>query len=369
MRQHRSEYDPGANDDRASNGEASAPGGAESLYHWWFSALPTFFGIDGARMAATAAGTPADDGRTASAEPARTLFPVDRIADSLALTGELLNAFYAHYLRALAAGRADDAVGAFEQLVQGQIKALRARFTRYAEAAPVAAQRAAPGVASLGPSLQGLTANAGRINPLAEMLQPLALNVDRAYGGLFDALGLGSLREFQSALREMARAGVDHQRAQAGYLEAVSGALVKGGESVLSRLSEMRDQGESVDTLAALVRLWAQSTDQAMHAAMQSPRALESSAAVVRAAARWRQEQQRAVAVASSALNVPTRAELDEAYREIQDLKRELRRLRKSGVHADDEVRPAAPARRTPSQRAPAATRRTGAARGAGRRR
>ena len=36
------------------------------------------------------------------------------------------------------------------------------------------------------------------------------------------------------------------------------------------------------------------------------------------------------MAIASEALNVPTRAEVDDAYREIQELKRELRRMRKS---------------------------------------
>ena len=77
------------------------------------------------------------------------------------------------------------------------------------------------------------------------------------------------------------------------------------------------------------MRLWARAADEAMHTAMRSPDALEASARLVRTATRSRGQQQRVVAIASQALNIPTRAEVDEAYREIQELKRELRRLRK----------------------------------------
>ncbi len=66
-----------------------------------------------------------------------------------------------------------------------------------------------------------------------------------------------------------------------------------------------------------------------MHGAMQGPDALAASADLVRTRARTRQQKQRIVAIASEALNIPTRAEVDDAYREIQELKRQVRRLRK----------------------------------------
>src|SRR5688572_11215607 len=100
MRQDGSEHDPAARADGATNGESSAPSGATSLYRWWFDALPAFFGIDGARMAENAAGTAADGGAATAEEPAQMPFPIDCIADSLALTGELLNALYGGYFKA-----------------------------------------------------------------------------------------------------------------------------------------------------------------------------------------------------------------------------------------------------------------------------
>jgi hypothetical protein len=128
----------------------------------------------------------------------------------------------------------------------------------------------------------------------------------------------------------------------------------------------MGKNGESVDSLLGLVRLWSRSADEAIHAAMQSPQALEAAARLVRASTQTRLQQQRIVAIASEALNVPTRAEVDDAYREIQELKRELRRLRKSiGAASANAVpvpvasTPIAPAPSRAAKRAPAAKRKT----------
>ena len=92
------------------------------------------------------------------------------------------------------------------------------------------------------------------------------------------------------------------------------------------------------------------------------------SARLVRAASRARQQKQRVVAIASEWLNIPTRAEVDDAYREIQELKRELRRLRKSAARPPATPVPAVTvnqdhgsttALQRPRSRPPAAKRKT----------
>jgi hypothetical protein len=164
---------------------------------------------------------------------------------------------------------------------------------------------------------------------LSEVMKPLSLNLERTYGGLADAFGLASSRELQQALRDMAAAAMAHRQAQAEYLGLVAGALAKGNDALMTQLADMGRRGEWVDSVKSLVRLWARAADESMHNDMQSPGALDAAARLVRTATRSRAQQQRVVAIASQALNMPTRAEMDEAYREIQELKRELRRLRK----------------------------------------
>ena len=168
---------------------------------------------------------------------------------------------------------------------------------------------------------------------------PLLTGMERTYGALADAFGLGSTRELNDAWGEVMRTAIAKQSAQAEYLVIVNEAWRRGTERFLLQLTEMAGRDERIESLLELIRHWAKAVDSAVHEAMQSEQGLQATANVVRAATRHRQQLQTAVGLVSEALNIPTRAELDEAYREIQELKREVRRLKKS-------ARPAAQSRR-----------------------
>ena len=155
-------------------------------------------------------------------------------------------------------------------------------------------------------------------------------NFERVFGGLLDAFGLRPTRELEQALREMLLAGGDQQRAQAEYLGLVGQACATGTKAFVRELQAMGARGERIESLIAFIRAWTRAIDGPLHEAMQSERGLQATAKVVRAATAYRSRLQKAVALACDALNLPTRAELDDAYREIQELKRELRRLRKA---------------------------------------
>lgn len=305
--------------DKDDDSRDAAPG-AEQLYRWWLGALP---GLFGGREAAP----------DAAAQGGRAPFPADQMGQALKLTQHWLSTLYEGYLRHLVTSHSGDQLRGFEQLVAEQVSGMADRLVGFGQAFS-----GRPNLAELNARLTGA--------PLAafgEALKPLGLNLERAYGGLADAFGLAPLRDLEEAGRDMALASLAHRQAQLEYLEVVAEALQKGAELLTVRLAELGQRGESIDSMLGLVRLWARTTDEAMHGAMQTPRALEASARLLRASARSRRQQQRVVAIASEALNVPTRAEVDEAYREIQELKRELRRLRKPVPAAPEAVVAAAP--------------------------
>jgi class III poly(R)-hydroxyalkanoic acid synthase PhaE subunit len=168
---------------------------------------------------------------------------------------------------------------------------------------------------------------------------PLAAGIERTFGALADAFGLGPGRELSSAWVEAMTAAAVKQGAQAEYLLIIAEAWRKGTEQVVAQLVEMGARGEGIESLLTIARLWAKAVDGAMHDAMQSERGLQATAGVVRAATRHRRQVQKVVGVISESLHMPTRAELDEAYREIQELKRELRRLKKSRLPASQPSR------------------------------
>jgi hypothetical protein len=153
------------------------------------------------------------------------------------------------------------------------------------------------------------------------------------------------MREMQEAWVELGEAETERRAAQAAYVALAAKAWADGTRGLIARLEQMRQNGEQVTTFLGFVRLWAREADAAVHKAMQSEEGLAAAAFAVRATGRQRAALQRLVALASHTLNVPTRAEVDDAYREIQELKRELRRLKKGVPH--DEVETKARSRKT----------------------
>jgi len=320
-------------------------GGSDALYAWWLDLIPALFGASGAKARDPKAQTEGNDG-------SRSPPGVAHVPQALEMTRQLITPLYQGFLQALLANPQPER--AFGTLLEQTLSHLRS------------ASRSLADMATTMPSQQGALPIgwnflADPVSAFGEAMKPLSLNLERAYGGLADAFGLAPSRELQLAGREMLQCAFAKRQAQAEYLGLAVGALAKGAEGTLARLREMGQRGESVDSLLALVRLWARSTDEAVHAAMQTPEALEASAKLMRVAMRARKQQQRVVAIASEALNVPTRAEVDAAYREIQDLKRELRRIRKSGgprVREPAATGSAAPvAAKRPRTRTPAAKR------------
>jgi class III poly(R)-hydroxyalkanoic acid synthase PhaE subunit len=329
--------------------DLDAPEDAEPLYAWWLNLI------------ASLAGGPAPTAPE-SADTHPPPFPVAQVSEALHLTQQLLGPLYQGYFQSLLAHPdPGNAFAAFQERIHEQLE-------KASEALGGFAQTLVSPQATI--SSEGWNLMKAPMEMFGQALGPLSLNLERAYGGLADAFGLAPSRKWQGASLEMAAAAVEKQQAQAEYLSLVVGALAKGSEGLLARLRSMGQKGEKVESLLALVRLWSHSVDESMHAAMQSPKALEASARLVRAASRARQQKQRMVAIASESLNIPTRAEVDDAYRGIQELKRELRRLRKSvairpalptpaasgvAVHQDHGATPATPRTRS---RPPAAAKR-----------
>ena len=286
--------------------DASAQG-SDPLYGWWFDAVPNFLkGLVPATGADTA---------TSALNGAAAPVPIAQVEQALGLAQRLMRPLYDTLFQALVLNEPGEAFDWIEQSLQDRMGDLTDRLTTMNQA---------------------LSGQPAPFDALAESMKPLSLNLERAFGGLADAFGLASSRELHQALTGMAAAAVAHRQAQAEYLGLVASALAKANDALVSQLADMGQRGESVDSVKALVRLWARAADESMHAAMRSPNALEASARLVRTATRSRAQQHRVVAIASRALNIPTRAEVDDAYREIQELKRELRRLRKPQASEDE---------------------------------
>ena len=172
---------------------------------------------------------------------------------------------------------------------------------------------------------------AGTKNPLLDAME-------HTYGAVSDALGFGAPRAFQKSMREIIAAGIERERAQADLLARLNTAWPRIGEGVGKRLTELASEGKSPARLIELLRVWTTVSEQVFHEILQSPEGLAAIGGFLRATTRYRIEVNRIIELLSEFYNIPTRAEVDEAYREIQNLKRELRALRRSLPSASIEA-------------------------------
>lgn len=297
-----------------------------SLYTAWFNAVPQAFR---AMLPAGAAGV--QPLAAVESGQAPLSFPVDQVDKALKVLDGVLTQLYQSYMPLLAQGN----------LAEGPVKALASAGTEMLNRmleATANAGAALPGLQSLsgfaqlaGPwsaLLPALVPGAQQeSHPGAELLQT---GMERAFGGLGDAFGLRPMRELEEACREAIQASVSKRHAQLEYLAVVAQAWSAGTQRLLQDLNAMGARGERVESLLVLVRLWAKAIDAPMHDAMQGEGGLAVTAKLIRASSEHRQHLQKAIKLASEALQIPTRADVDEAYREIQELKRELRRLKRS---------------------------------------
>lgn len=162
-------------------------------------------------------------------------------------------------------------------------------------------------------------------------LQPVQQNIERAFGGVVDALGGGPLRAMLTAIGALATSEFQRMSAATQLGVVVATAAPRAAFEITDAVAETirkRAAEGAAPTPIQLMRSCAVAAEGVLHQTMQSERGLVAVAQLVRASTTSRRRINDAISVASSAVNIPTRAEVDEAYRLINELRRELRQQR-----------------------------------------
>jgi hypothetical protein len=281
-------------------------GGAQSVYDYWLGMLPQFF----AQMGAAVPPSVKADSPTASLP-----FPADQVARAAAMTSDALQSLAQSYAPTL------QSAGVPGLLAQWAAAAMAAAGNAMPASTPAAwlpLQQMQKAWADFGNQMVGGTT------------QTYTTAFDRTYGALGDALGLGPMRKLQAAGQEIMAATLAQNETRAAYAMLVQSAIAAGVQKLLQRLADMAQHNERVDSVLALMRMWAVATEEAVHETLQSEHGLQATAALTRAGLACRRKTQGFAAIIADTLDMATRRDLDDAYREIQALKRELRSMRSS---------------------------------------
>ena len=288
--------------------------GVNAVYDFWLGLLPQFFAQFGAPYAAIGAATNASN-------PMSLPFPADQVAKAATMTQSALQSLAQAYAPMLQAAGGPGLLGQWTSTLPFVLPMQQALSAKPVDLAAMMGTMMAPMT----------TAMSGPAATIA---------FERTFGAVSDALGFGPMRKLQAAAQELMSASLEQNEARTRYAMLVQGAFAAGFDALLVRLAGMAKSGERIESVLALLRLWAVATEEAVHGVLQSERGLEATAAIARAGLAYRRKLQGVASIVADALDMATRRDLDEAFREIQELKREVRALRTPPAEASS--RPAA---------------------------
>jgi len=173
-------------------------------------------------------------------------------------------------------------------------------------------------------------------------------------GKLTGAPAIGYTREFQEKVTRAFEAWVEVRRAEVDFRTELVNTGFRALEGLLRELVEKAEKGEKIDTFRALFDLWVATAERTYFEIASADSFAEIQGRLVNAAMQHRIRERELMDAVMKSLHLPTRRELDDAYRHLHDLKNEVRTLRKEVATLKAAPAPATVPAAAPASAAPA---------------
>ncbi len=186
----------------------------------------------------------------------------------------------------------------------------------------------------------------GQVSPLDRLLQMNA-EMHPAFAGVGEMPRVGLTREKNAKFLRYADAAADMQRSGAKYQSEITKGLSKAVERTIEKLAAMAEKGEKITSVRELNSLWYRTADATLVDTFNGEEFIAIQNELTLAAMAFKRSQRDVTELFLQALDIPTRTEIDDAYKTIHDLKREVRQLKKAqAAQAARATKPAPRARR-----------------------
>jgi len=166
-------------------------------------------------------------------------------------------------------------------------------------------------------------------------------------GRLTAAPAIGHTREFQEKVTRAFEAWVDVRRAEVEFRAELVNTGFRALEGLVRELVEQGERGEKIESFRGLFDLWVAAAEKAYFEVASTESFAGIQGRLVNAAMQYRIQEQEVTEAVLKGLHLPTRRELDDAYRRLHDLKGEVRALR-GEIAQLKAVRSPAPASEAP---------------------
>lgn len=173
-------------------------------------------------------------------------------------------------------------------------------------------------------------AAAGNGSALLEMTNLYWDAYERTFGRCLESPSLGHTRELSQDLIKGFHVWVDSRRASFEYQILLAEAWGRAFEQYMRQLVSLAEKGEPVQSLRQVLYVWIDVIEDVFTGLFRSEEYLQRQSQLVNTVTAYRLIERRLVEAFSKTSHLPTRSELDEAYKRIYELRRELRELKKT---------------------------------------
>jgi class III poly(R)-hydroxyalkanoic acid synthase PhaE subunit len=125
-------------------------------------------------------------------------------------------------------------------------------------------------------------------------------------------------------------AWLDYRRASFEYQVTLGETWIHAFEEIMRRLVTQAEKGETVPGVRKLLFLWVEVVDHTFTKVFRSEEYIRLQGQLVNAATAYKLREREIVDAFLKASHLPSRSELDEGYRRIYELRKEVKELRKA---------------------------------------
>ena len=161
---------------------------------------------------------------------------------------------------------------------------------------------------------------------------------ERTFGRLLESPSLGHSREMNEDLLKGFDAWLDYRRASFEYQVTLGQTWIQAFEEIMRRLVAQAEKGETVPGVRQLLSLWVEVVDHTFTEVFRSEEYILLQGQLVNAATTYRIREREIVDSFLKASHVASRSELDEGYRRVYELRKEVKELRKAVQALKGEV-------------------------------
>jgi polyhydroxyalkanoate synthase subunit PhaE len=173
-------------------------------------------------------------------------------------------------------------------------------------------------------------ASAGNGSALMEMQKLYWDAYERTFGRMLQSPSLGITREMNEDILKGFDAWLDYRRASFEYQVSLAETWSQAFEEFMRRLVTLAEKGETVPSVKTLLLLWIEIVDQVFTDVFRSPEYIRIQGRLVNTATTYRLREREIVDAFLKASHLASRSELDEAYRRIYELRKDVKELKKA---------------------------------------